>query len=101
MVRKFKKAIKSVQFFVAILILYIKDVSYRFWFNQTIDDIYYLKSMTTEKVRVKMLEFVNYDLDILRTIEEKSGIKCLEETTKDVIWRYDIIANKIRVIKVK
>lgn len=103
MVRKFKKAIILVKLFIAILIVFIKDVCFRFWFKQTIDDVYYL--MRAEEIRsadwVKMLEFVNFDLEMARGTLQRSGFKCLEEATKDVIWRYDVFTNKVRVIKVQ
>lgn len=105
MVRKFKVAIIWVKLFIASLILYIKDAMFRFWFKQTIDDVYYLKTMRAEEVRsadwVKMLEIVNFDLEIARGLSQRSGIKCIEEATKDVMWRYDVFTNKVRVIKVK
>lgn len=105
MVRIFKRAIISVKLFIAALIMLSKDAYFRFWWYQTIDDVYYLKTMRAEKIRsadwVKRLEFVNFDLEMIRARSQTSGFKCLEEATKDVIWRYDVFTNKLRAIKVK
>ncbi len=105
MVRKFKEVIILVKLLITAFIASIKDKSIRFWFGQTVGDIYCLEIMRAEKVNpadwFRILEFVNFDLEILRTTIQTSGFKCLEEATKDVIWRYDVFTNKLRAIKVK